>query len=108
VPSAIDRIADVFLAADVDSGAIVDANPAACALLGLSRPELLASNLARLVAPADVPYAELLLEAAAEARDPQRAQLSLLAGDGSPIRVDVRTTRLTTRGRILALLLGRS
>ncbi|MBM4383890.1 MAG: PAS domain-containing protein, partial [Deltaproteobacteria bacterium] len=45
VPGAIDRIADAFLAADAESGAIVDANPAACALLGLARPELLAREL---------------------------------------------------------------
>ena len=41
VIAAIDRIADAFLALDTDSGAIVDANPAAGALLGIPRDALL-------------------------------------------------------------------
>jgi PAS domain S-box-containing protein len=107
VPAAIDRIADVFIAADVDSGAIVDVNPAACALLGLARPELLARTLDAISAPADRAYWAQLLDALAEGGEPQRAQLTLLDATGSPLRLDLRATRFARRGRALALLLGR-
>jgi PAS domain S-box-containing protein len=108
VPSAIDRVADVFLAADSESGAIVDANPAACALLGLARPELLARTLDSLAAPADRAGWMLLLDAAAEGTDVQRAELALLDATGAAARLDVRVTRLRARGRTLALLVARA
>ena len=41
VTAAIDRVCDAFLAIDADSGRVVDANPAAGALLGLARDALL-------------------------------------------------------------------
>ena len=41
VIAAIDRVADGFLALDANSGRIVDANPAAGALLGVARDALL-------------------------------------------------------------------
>jgi PAS domain-containing protein len=107
VPAAIDRIADVFLAADVDTGAIVDANPAACALLGLARPELLARTLDAISAPSDSAYWTQLLDAIAEGGEPQRAQLTLLDATGARTRLDLRATRFTRAGRTLALLLGR-
>ncbi|HEY8122509.1 MAG TPA: PAS domain-containing protein [Myxococcota bacterium] len=107
VPAAIDRIADVFLAADADTGAIVDANPAACALLGVSRPELLARTLDALAAPPDRADWTQLLDALAEGSEPQCARLALLDASGVPLRLDVRATRLVARGRTLALLLGR-
>ena len=41
VIAAIDRVADAFLAVDADDGRVVDANPAAGALLGVARDTLL-------------------------------------------------------------------
>jgi len=41
VSAAIDRISDAFLAVDADTGRIVDANPAAAALLGVARDALI-------------------------------------------------------------------
>jgi PAS domain-containing protein len=108
VASAIDRIADLFLAADADTGAIVDANPAACALLGLARPELLTRTLDSLSAPGDHAICAELLDATAESADPQRARLALLDATGAATQLDLRVTRLVTRGRTLALLLGRA
>jgi len=107
VASAIDRIADLFLAADADTGAIVDANPAACALLGLARPELLTRTLDALSAPGDRAICAALLDAIAEGGEPQRARLALLDSTGSATPLDVRATRFVARGRALALLLGR-
>jgi PAS domain S-box-containing protein len=107
VPAAIDRVADVFLAVDVDSRAVVDANPAACALLGLSRPELLATEIGALV---DVTHREAwhaMLDSLAEGAEPRRARAALKDGSGAPITLDVRATRAFTRGRTLALLVAR-
>lgn len=107
VSAAIDRVADVFLAADADSGAIVDANPAACALLGLSRPELLARDLDALAAPGEGATWRQLLDAALEGGEPQRARAALRDAGGAASPLDVRATRYVARGRTLALLLGR-
>jgi PAS domain S-box-containing protein len=107
VASAIDRVADLFLAADVDTGAIVDANPAACGLLGIARPELLTRTLDSLSAPSDRALCGELLDAIAEGGEPQRTRLALLDSSGSATPLDVRVTRLVARGRALALLLGR-
>ncbi len=107
VSAAIDRIADVFLAADADSGAIVDANPAACALLGLARPDLLARTLDEIAAPTDRAEWSQLLDAMAEGSEPRHASLALIDASGAPARLDVRATRFTARGRTLALLVAR-
>ena len=97
----------MFLAADAETGAIVDANPAACALLGLARPELLARRLDELsAAPERASWAELL-DAISEGGETQRSSLSLRDASGSPVRLDVRATRFVARGRALALLVGR-
>jgi PAS domain S-box-containing protein len=108
VPAAIDRIADVFLAADADDGAIVDANPAACALLGLARPELLARELSSLAALGSHASVRELLDTVAEGREPPRTLLALLDASGAALRLDVRVTRYAAGGRSLVLLLGRS
>jgi len=107
VSAAIDRVADVFLAADVDTGAIVDANPAACALLGLSRPELLARDLAAIAAEGDLAAWRQLLDAVAEGDEPPRARVALRDAGGTPAPLEVRVTRFVARGRALALVLGR-
>ena len=108
VSAAIDRIADVFLAVDVDSGRVVDANPAACALLGLSRPELLARDLDALAAPADRAAWSLLLDAMAEGSEPLLARAALLDASGAHAPLDLRVTRYAARGgRALALFVCR-
>jgi PAS domain S-box-containing protein len=107
VPAAIDRIADVFLAADAESGAIVDANPAACALLGLARPELLARELSSLAALGSHASVRELLESVAEGREPPRMTLALLDASGAALRLDVRVTRHAAGARVLALLVAR-
>jgi PAS domain-containing protein len=107
VSAAIDRIADVYLAVDAESGAIADAKPAACAALGLSRPEVLARRIHELAPPEARTGWSALLDAMAEGAEPQRAALALRDASGSAAELDVRATRFTARGRTLALLLCR-
>lgn len=107
VPVAIDRIADVFLAVDCDSGAVLDANPAACALLGLARPELLERDLLSLAPEAERATWAQLLDALTEGAEPLRAIATLCDASGASAALDVRATRHAPRGRALALLVGR-
>ncbi len=107
VSAAIDRVADVFLAADVDSGAIADCNPAACALLGLSRPELLARDLLSCAPELARATWSLLLEAMAEGGEPRRAHAALVDASGAAAPLDVRVTRSAVRDRTLALFVAR-
>lgn len=107
VSAAIDRIADAFLAIDLDCGAIVDANPAAAALLGTSREALLGAPATRFVAPAGcagwLNEIETLLESAA----PRRFRSSWIDARGEPREVEVHATRHAGRGRTLALVVAR-
>ncbi len=107
VPAAIDRVADVFLAVDVDSRAVVDANPAACALLGLSRPELLAKEIGALADASQQETWLAMLDSLAEGAEPRRARAALTDAGGVAVTLDVLATRAPTRGRTLALLVAR-
>jgi PAS domain-containing protein len=107
VAAAIDRVCDAFLAIDADSGRVVDANPAAGALLGIARDALLdveASAFIEAAAQADWSTA---LEAMTEGAEPRRFPLTLRDASGAPIAVDCTATRFATRERTLALILAR-
>ena len=107
VLAAIDRIADAFLAIDPDTGRIVDANPAAGALLGLQRDALLESNVATFLAGADAEEWAAQIDAVAEGGEPARFHASLRDGGGLRIPLDVQVTRHATRQRTLALVIAR-
>jgi PAS domain-containing protein len=107
VAAAIDRVADVFLAIDTETGRIEDANPAAGALLGTTRDRLLGTSaLDHVPEPArELWWSEL--DALAEGTEPRRFAAPLLDGSGRAIGVDARATRFATRQRTLALVLAR-
>ena len=107
VRAAIDRIADAFLAVDPDTGRIVDANPAAGALLGLQRDALLESNVAAFLAGPDAEEWAARIDAVAEGGEPARFHASLRDGAGLRIPLDVQVTRHATRQRTLALVVAR-
>jgi PAS domain-containing protein len=107
VAGAIDRIADAFLAVDLESLAIADANPAAAALLRLPRETLVGGEMVKFLAPdardAWVAALEPLLESAA----PRRFCATLVDARGDQVAVEIHATRLETRERVLALVVAR-
>ena len=107
VISAIDRVADAFLAVDADDGRVVDANPAAGALLGVARDALLGVEATSFV-PSDGHSAWWTeLDAMTEDSEPRRFRGQLQDAQGTPIRVECSVTRFATRGRTLALIVAR-
>ena len=108
VIAAIDRIADAFLALDTDDGVIVDANPAAGALLGVIRDALLGVQAMGFVPTADHESWWTELDAMTEGTEARRFDSHLQDHSGLSIPVDCTMTRFATRGRTLALVLIRS
>ena len=108
VIAAIDRIADAFLALDTDSGAIVDANPAAGALLGVPRDALLGVPAMGFVPSANHEGWWTELDSVTEGSESRRFDSYLEDHSGLSIPVDCMMTRFATRGRTLALVLIRS
>jgi PAS domain-containing protein len=107
VVAAIDRVCDVFLAVDADSGRLVDANPAAGALLGVARDALLGVDASAFIESAGQAEWETALEAVTEGAEPRRFPLLLRDKGGAAIAVDCTATRFATRERTLALILAR-
>ncbi len=108
VIAAIDRIADAFLALDTDNGAIVDANPAAGALLGVPRDALLGVPAMGFVPRANHESWWTELDSMTEGAESRRFDSYLEDHAGLAIPVDCTMTRFATRGRTLALVLIRS
>jgi PAS domain-containing protein len=108
VIAAIDRIADAFLALDTDDGKIVDANPAAGALLGVARDALLGVPAMGFVPTVDHESWWTELDAMTEGAESRRFESHLQDHSGLSIPADCTMTRFATRGRTLALVLIRS
>ncbi|MFP6580058.1 MAG: PAS domain-containing protein [Myxococcota bacterium] len=107
VVAAIDRIGDAFLAVDCDSGQIVDANPAAGALLGVERDALLAIDSLSFVAPEAHLAWEEALDALTDNEEERHLELRLQDVRNEAISVSLRFTRFATRQRTLALVMVR-
>jgi len=107
VLAAIDRVADSFLAIDADSGCIVDANPAAGALLGVARDALLGVDAMSFVPSESQTGWWTEFDAVTEGSETRRFRASLRDAAGASIPVDCSVTRFSTRERTLALVLAR-
>ncbi len=107
VTGAIDRVADAFLAIDVSGGTIVDANPAAGALLGVDRDSLFGLDLMGFVPPPhrDAWWAQL--DAVAESDESLAFEAFLENAGGECFRSDARAAAFNARGRTLALVMLR-
>jgi len=108
VAAAIDRVSDAFLAIDVDSGEIVDGNPAAGSLFGVKRDALLGLPAMSFIPNEHQDAWWTQLDALCEGDDNRRFRAPMLDTRGKPIHVDASITRFATRGRTLALLLMRA
>jgi PAS domain S-box-containing protein len=107
VISAIDRIADAFLAIDTDTGVIADANPAAGAVLGIARDALLGVQSMAFVPTEKHESWWTELDAMTEGVESRRFKSALQDRAGTSIPVECTITRFVTRGRTLALILFR-
>jgi PAS domain-containing protein len=107
VTAAIDRISDPFLAIDVHDGTIVDANPAAGAILGVARDTLLGIELGSFIPEVAGTCWWTALDAISENSDSERFRARLRDVAGIEFELEASATRFTTRGRTLALTLLR-
>src|SRR5215468_1754277 len=107
VSAAIDRVADAFLAIEADTGRVVDANPAAGALLGVARDALLGVDALGFVAEGSRDAFQHELDAVAEGAEPRRFQGRLRDAQGGEIPVECSVTTFAIRDRSLALILAR-
>lgn len=107
VRAAIDRVADGYLAIDVDTRTIVDANPAAGALLGAERDTLLGADADGYLPDASRDGFWTQLDALCESDDTRRFPAWLRNRGGSLVSVEVSLTRYARRTRTLALALLR-
>jgi PAS domain S-box-containing protein len=107
VIAAIDRICDAFLAIDAESGHIVDANPAAGALLGVARDALIDVEVASFIPVEARSNWWTQFDAVTEGTEPRRFTASLADKSGTPIPVDCTVTCFATRNRVLALVIAR-
>lgn len=107
VMAAIDRICDAYFAVDADSGRIVDANPAAAALLGVARDALIDVEADSFIPSGDRTGWWTEFDAITESAEPRRFRASLSDKAGIAIPVDCTVTGLATRNRTLALVVAR-
>ena len=97
-----DHSHDAILLAD-DTGAYVDANPAACALLGYQRGELLALGVADVFASSDRTWARQAWNEFLERGD-QHGECRLLRKDGAIVRADYSAIARIQPGLHLSIL----
>jgi PAS domain-containing protein len=107
ITAAIDRVADIFLALDVDSGEILDANPAAGAALGVARDALIGIEF-NVFVPTDVqgPW-WTALDTIAEGQDSVVFAALMQDREERRIRLEASATRYVRSGRTLAMVLAR-
>jgi PAS domain-containing protein len=107
VAAAIDRIADAFLAVDLESLAIADANPAAAALLRVDREVLVGGEVTKFLTADGRGAWAAALEPLLESAAPRRFRATLVDARGDVVAVEIHATRLETRERVLALVVAR-
>jgi PAS domain S-box-containing protein len=107
VVAAIDRVADAFLAIDAEDARVIDANPAAGALLGVARDALLGADAMAFVPGPLRPQWWTELDAMTEAAEPRRFRGELIDSKGTSIPVECSVTRYATRNRTVALVVAR-
>ena len=108
ITAAIDRVADLYFAIDVDSGEILDANPASGAALSVARDALIGIEFNAFV-PTDAqgPW-WTSLDAIAEGQESTTFSAVMQDREGRRVRLEVSATRYLRSGsKTLALVLAR-
>ncbi len=107
ISAAIDRVADLYFALDVDSGEILDANPAAGAALGVARDALIGIEFNAFV-PTDAqgPW-WTSLDAIAEGQESLAFLASMQDREGRQLRLEASASRYLRSNRTIALILAR-
>jgi PAS domain S-box-containing protein len=107
ITAAIDRVSDLFFALDVDTGEILDANPAAGAALGVARDALIGLEFNAFV-PTDAqgPW-WTALDSIAEGQEIHTFLGSMQDRDGRAIRLEASASRYLRSERTIALVLAR-
>lgn len=109
ITAAIDRIADLYLAIDVDSGEILDANPATGAALGVARDALMGIEFNAFVPTEGQGPWWTALDSIAEGQENVAFAATLQDREGRVIRLAASATRyLRSSSKTLALVLARS
>jgi PAS domain-containing protein len=108
VVGAIDRIADAYLAVEVEEERVVDANPAAATLLRTTREKLIGASTSRLLhADTRLSWRDELAELL-ESDEPRRFRAIWVDALGRPIAVEAHATRhVVGRERVMALVVAR-
>jgi PAS domain S-box-containing protein len=107
VRGAIDRISDTYVAMNLDTNTIFDANPAAEALFATDSARLIGSSLSSFIAPSDqLTWRELESRLdAGEESGPLELTISRPNGDFVPVEITIASH--TISGRRLAIFLVR-
>ena len=107
VTGAIDRVADGYLAIEVGGATIVDANPAAGALLGVDRDSLFGLDVLGFIPKQDHADWWSHLDTVAESHQSLAFETCLRDVGGRVIPVSASARASTARGRTLALVMLR-
>jgi PAS domain S-box-containing protein len=95
--SAIEQAPDAVFVADLN-GRYVDANTAACRMLGYTREQILEKSVTDLIAPEEVPKLAQARQALSKPGEVQVSEWSLLRADGTRIAVEV-SAKIHSDGR---------
>ncbi|MCB9726813.1 MAG: PAS domain-containing protein [Spirochaetaceae bacterium] len=107
ITAAIDLVSDLYFAIDVDSGEILDANPAAGSALGVTRDALLGIEFNAFVPGESQGPWWTALDAIAEGQESRVFLAAMQDRDGRRLRLEVSATGYLRSNRTIALVLAR-
>lgn len=96
---AVQELVDGLLIMD-QYGAIVDANPAMCRMLGYTHAEMIDRSFSTMIAPQDALTVENLVE---QFEQRQRVSLEIVKRDGATVVKELSGTRFTRQGQLCIL-----
>lgn len=107
VRAAIDRISDAYVAVNLDTGQILDVNPAAESLLGTDAEKLLDRPFGSLIAPSHRLFFTDLESRLDAGEDGGLFEVALARPDGASVAVELGVAQHTISGHRLAIFTAR-